>query len=156
MALTAPSVGGYSAFWQTTGDKSPYWMPQSQGRAKDAWHIARFMRGHTTRDAAAALAVLIGAAPGASIDYRMWAVPNAGGPSLPVPQVTGVAELGGLRTAVQPAAVASLNPRVTTAADVTELKKWFSTALLEAGITYPVATGSGGGGKMKAGMSSFV
>ena len=31
--------------------------------------------------------------------------------------------------------------RVTTAADVTELKKWFNNALLASGITYPTTVG---------------
>ena len=43
-----------------------------------------------------------------------------------------------------------------TAADVTELKRWFTAALMEAGITYPTRAGSGGGGMIRGGMSAFA
>ena len=152
MALTAPTVTGYQPFWVLQGDHSPYAMSQNQGRAKDAYFIARRMRGFPTRDATAALAVLIGAVPGTTATNTFTAVPLPPGPTQTVPQVTGITDLGGLRTATTTTAI----NRATTAADVTELKRWFSVVLTEAGITYPTRLGSGGGGMIKSGMSSFV
>jgi hypothetical protein len=152
MSLTAPTVTGYSAFWQITGDKAAYSMSQAQGRAKDAWFVARRMRGFPTRDAVGALAQLIGAAPGGVATNSYSSVPNPLGPTQTVPQVTGVGDLGGLRTSVTSNAI----NRATTAADVTELKRWFSSALVEAGITYPTRLGSGGGSMIRGGMSAFA
>jgi hypothetical protein len=153
MALTAPTVTGWSSFWQLTGDKSLYSMSQSQGRLKDAKFISRQMRSAGGRDAIGALAALIGAAPGGTATNQWGQVANAPSPSLTPPQVTGVTELGGLR----PVVTATGINRVTTAADVTELKKWFNAALLEAGITYPAFLGSSvARGTMHANMPGFM
>lgn len=152
MSLTAPTVTGWAGYWSLYGDKAPYSMSQGQARAKDAWFVARRMRGFPTRDAVGALAVLIGAAPGGVATNSYTAVPNPPGTQLAVPQVTGLTDLGGLRTAVTQTAI----NRATTAADVTELKKWFTAALMEAGITYPTRLGSGGGSMIKGGMSAFA
>ena len=45
--------------------------------------------------------------------------------------------------------------RATTAADITWLSKYFNDKLLEAGITYPTVSGSGGSGKITNGQVRF-
>lgn len=155
MSLTIPQPTGYSAFWQQVGDKSPYSMQISAGqhRAKGAWHVSKLFSKYGTRDARAALAVLIGAAAGTVATNGYTSVPLPAGPSAAVPQVTGITDLGGLRNAVT---IASYN-RTTSTPDVNELKRWFSTALMEQGITQPTALGwTGNAAKLKGGMSSFV
>lgn len=152
MSLTAPTVTGYSGFWNTQGDKTPYSMSQAQGRVKDAWHVSRLFRGYGTKDATAAMAVLLGAAAGTTATGGYTAVPLPPGPQLAVPVVTGITDLGGLRTAV----TLNMINRATTAADVTELKRWFTAQLMEAGITYPTRLGSGGGSMIRGGMSAFA
>lgn len=103
------------------------------------YHIARFFKKRAMADARGALAALIGAAAGGAALVQYAREQGPSGPSQATPQATGVGELGGSRTIET---VDSIN-RVTTAADVTELKKWFSaTALLEAGITYPTVVGN--------------
>src|SRR5215475_7719326 len=111
MALTAPTVTGWSGFWQMQGDKSLYNMPLAQGRDKDAKFISKFMKNAGTRDAIAALATLIGAAPGGVATNQWTQVPNPLGPTKNPPQVTGVGDLGGLRN---PVTVTAIN-RATTA-----------------------------------------
>src|SRR5262245_57524057 len=135
MALTAPTVTGWSGFWQMQGDKSLYNMPLAQNRHKDAKFISKFMRNTGTRDAIGALATLIGAAPGTNAT-NTWTRPRHPlGPAQNPPTVTGIGDFGGN---VPLETVTAIN-RNTTAADVTELKKWFNAALLEAGISYPNA-----------------
>src|SRR5258708_5839298 len=138
MALTAPTVTGWSGYWQMNADKLLYNMSQSQGRVKDAKAISKFMRNANTRDAIGALAALIGAAPGGTATNTWPEIQAPLGPQQTVPTVTGIGDFGGNRTVTT---INGIN-RVTTAADVTELKKWFSAALLEAGITYPTFLGS--------------
>jgi len=154
MSLNLPLPSGYSGFWNTQGDKAPYNMQLAAGqhRAKAAWNISKFIKGYGTRDAKAALAVLIGAAAGTVATNGFTSVPLPPGPSGTVPVPMGLTDLGGLRNAVT---IASYN-RTTSNADVNELKRWFSNALLEAGITYPTRLGPGGGSKLTGGMSSFL
>lgn len=152
MSLIAPTTSGYSAFWQITGDKTAYSMSQSQGRAKEAKNISRFMRNMSTRDAIGALAALIGAAAGGAALNQYPQIAPPLGPQQAVPTVTGIGDFGGNRTITT---ISAIN-RVTTAADVTELKKWFTAALLEAGVTYPTRLGSSvAGGTMHANMPGF-
>ena len=152
MALTAPTITGYSGFWNTTGDNTFVTESLGQTRAKKAWLIAKLFRGTGTRDVRGALAALIGAGAGGTATNQWSRVGNPAGPSMAVPQVTGIGDLGGLRTIETATAI----NRATTAADISELKKWINAStLLEQGITYPTQTGSGGGGMIKGGMSSF-
>ena len=64
MSLTAPTITGYSAFWQLTGDRTPYNFLVSQPRNSAASVIARAMKKQGNRDAIAAIAALIGATAG--------------------------------------------------------------------------------------------
>ena len=121
MSLNIPVPTGYSGFWQTQGDKQPYSMQIAAGqhRAKGAWLTAKLFNKYGTRDAAAALAVLIGAVAGTTATNGFTSTPNPPGPSATVPTVTGLTDLGGLRTAVT---TASYN-RTTSTPDVNELKR---------------------------------
>ena|SRR5215472_423673 len=151
--LTAPTVTGWSGFWQMQGDHSLYSMSQSQGRFKDSKLIARNIKAAGGRDVQAALATLIGAAPGGTATNQWSEVSNPLGPTQSPPQVTGVGDLGGNRAIVTTTAI----NRATTAADVTELKKWFNNALLEAAITYPAVLGPQvARGMMHANMPGFA
>lgn len=137
MSLTAPTVTGYSPFWQLVGDRTAYSMALAQARAKRAYHISKYTRSMGTRDAIGALAALIGAAAGGTATNQ-WARVKHPGANQTVPLPTGIGDFGG-NVVIE--TITAIN-RATTAADITELKKWFNTALLEAGITYPTATGS--------------
>jgi hypothetical protein len=144
MSLTAPTVTGYSPFWSNVlSPNQPqggtYSMDAAKARAKAAYHVARMFKKRGMADARGALAVLIGAVSGTTADVHYNRVAAPTGPDTTVPVATGVGALGGSRTIET---VYSIN-RASTAADITELKKWFSpTALLEAGITYPTTTGN--------------
>jgi len=137
MSLTAPTITGYSAFWQLTGDRTPYNFLVSQPRNSAASVIARAMKKQGNRDAIAAIAALIGATAGGTATATHKVVSNPLGPSNTVPGVMALTALGGNRTIDT---ATDIN-RVTTAADVTELKKWFNNALLASGITYPTTVG---------------
>lgn len=141
MALTTPTVTGYSAFWSNVMLNQPEGNTYSMnsGRYSVPYHVARLFKKRAMADARGALAVLIGAAAGTTATVQWAREAGALGPSRTVPQATGVGELGGNRT-IETAT--SIN-RASTAADVTELKKWFSpTSLLEAGITQPTVAGN--------------
>lgn len=151
MSLTAPTVTGWSGFWQMNGDRLPYSMPLNQARSALAYRIARISKRNQLREPMAALAALIGAAAGGTATKTHLYVGSPPGPRTAVPGVTSIGDYGGNRNIVTHTDI----NRATTAADVTELKKWFSDALLEAGITYPTVVGSGGGGKLVNGVVSF-
>ena len=150
MSLTAPTNSGYSGFWNAVGDRTTYTPTLAQSRAKRAKHISKWMRSTGTRDVIGALAALIGATAGgtATNQWRRIAHPGA---NQTVPLPTGIGDFGGNRVIE---VVTAIN-RTTTAADIAELKKWFNASLLEAGITYPTMTGSGGGGKVSNGTVYF-
>jgi len=107
-------------------------MDGSKARAKGAYAIARLMNKGGMRDARGALAALIGAAAGGTAlnNFKRVAAPTV------VPTTIGA--FAGNRVIDS---VDAIN-RVTTAADVTELKKWFAQGLLESGITYPTVVGN--------------
>lgn len=142
MSLTAPTVTVYSAFWSnllspTLGTGS-YSMDQSKARAKGAYAIARLMNKGGMRDARGALAALIGAASGGTAANTYTRRKSPGATNTIVPGVTGFGAFGGN---IGMESIDAIN-RATTAADITELKKWFAQALLESGITYPTAVGN--------------
>lgn len=114
--------------------------------------IARIFKRNTYRGINALMIQLIGAAAGgtATATHKQVGAPNTG-PEAAVPQVTGIGDFGGNRDIET---VTDIN-RVTTAADITWLEKYFDNKLLEAGITYPTVRGSGGGGKIVNGNTRF-
>lgn len=143
MSLIAPTVSGYSAFWSNVlSPNQPqggtYSMSLAQARAKNAYHVARLFNKGGMRDARGALAALIGAAAGgtATNAYKRRLSPTSANSTVPV--ATGFGDFGG---AIAVENVDAIN-RATTAADITELKKWFAQGLLESGITYPTVAGN--------------
>lgn len=151
MSLVAPTVTGWSGFWQMNGDLLPYSMSAAQARSGSAYRIARFVHKDENRDAIGALAALIGAAAGGAALNQYRRVQPPAGPSSTVPVPTSIGDFGG---SIPVETVSAIN-RITTAADVTELKKWFSTALLEQGITQPTVAGFTRGGNQIAGTGQF-
>lgn len=146
MSLTTPTVTGWSGFWNTESDRAPYSMMSGQARANAANYLAKFMKRGSTRAERAAFAALIGAASGDTATATHKIVSSPAATSGTVPQATGIGDLGGVRTVNT---FTDIN-RATTAADITELKKWVSNdALLEAGITYPTVTGPNIAGGMQ-------
>lgn len=136
MSLTTPTVTGWSGFWANIiSPNQPqggtYAFQTGQARAKMAYHVARLFNKRGMGDARGALAALIGAAAGGAADVHWTRRVAPAGP-------TDFGDFGGNITLET---VYNIN-RVTTAADVTELKKWFAQALLEAGITYPTTVGN--------------
>lgn len=144
MALTVPTVTGYSAFYELTGDKIPYTptsVAQKGMRSPLERQITKLFRRNQLRDVVAAALALNGAAAGAgtaSSTYKRVQVPD--GPALSTPQVTNIDDFQGNRSIET---VTVIN-RTTTADDETYIDTLYSTALLEAGITYPTVVGSGG------------
>lgn len=140
MALTTPTVTGYSPFWANilVPSQGPGTYSMNSGRASMPYHTARLFNKRSMADARGALAVLIGAVAGTTADVHWSREQGPPGPSASTPQATGVGELGGNR----PIEVAYSINRASTAADITELKKWFAQNLLESGITYPTVTGN--------------
>lgn len=137
MSLTAPTVTGYSGFWQTTGDKQAYNMSLALGRSPVSKRVARNFARRGVGDVRAALAVLIGAAAGVTATGTFRQVSAPANPELNPPQVSSIGDFGGNRVIDT---ITQIN-RATTAADVTELKRWFNNTLLEQGITYPTTVG---------------
>jgi len=151
MSLTAVTVSGWSGFWQMEGDMQPYAFQSSQNRAVQANIIAKYINKRSVGDARAALAALIGASAGGTATETFTQVGNPAANSGSVPTPPTIGELGGVRPVVT---ITQIN-RATTSADVTELKKWFSDALLESAITYPTATGLTQGGNQVGGTGRF-
>lgn len=152
MSLTAPTVTGYSPFWQQTGDHLPYSMSQSAARAKAAKRIAYQFNRRSAGDAQEALLTLLGAAAGGAALKQFKQISAPSGPEATVPAVTSIGDFGGNRTIDTITQI----DRVTTAADITELTKWINAALLEAGITYPTASGGVASQGMRVGVNSFA
>lgn len=151
MSLTTATVSGWSGFWQMEGDDSPYAFLSSQNRASQANIIAKYMNKRSVADAKAALAVLIGAVAGTTATATYPQIQGPTGPRDTTPRAGSVGDMGGVR----PIATITQINRATTAADVTELKKWFNNTLLESGITYPTALGLTQGGNQVNGTGRF-
>lgn len=152
MSFTTTTVTGFSGFWNLTGDRTTYSMSQSQARAKVAKHISKFMRGGGVKDARAMFNALIGAAAGGAVSATNVQISAPNGPEAAVPQVSSIGDFGGNRV-IDAVSVISRN---STAADVTELKRWVAnSALREAGITYPTVVGLSQGSQIVAGVNRF-
>lgn len=154
MSLTFPTVTGYSAFWELNGDKVPY-APISRAqrgmRSPLERHLARTFKRNQLRELVEVMITLNGAAAGqaALATYPRRQAPA--GPSATVPVVTGIGDLGGA-VAIETVTVID---RVTTAADETYVDDILNNNLLEASISYPTVSGSGGGGKGHNGTIEF-
>lgn len=156
-----PTVTGYQAFWNNiltrqNGDSaSTYAFPtaaQNGGRTPLDSQLARILKRNTYRGFNELFLTLLGAAAGdtaAATHKQVGAPVNATGST--VPGVSGIGDFGGNRVVDT---ITDVN-RATTAADITWLSKYFNDKLLEAGITYPTVSGSGGSGKITNGQVRF-
>ncbi len=154
MAITLPTVTGYSAFWQTTGDKVPYAMTpiaNGGGRSPLESRLARILARNQLRALNAVWTALTGAAAGgtATSTYKRVAAPV--GPDAAAPVPTQIDALGGNRVIETVTAI----DRATTAADEAYVKDILDGDLLERTITYPTVSGSGGSGKIVNGVVTF-
>lgn len=156
-----PTVTGYQAFWasilskQNGDDASGYAFPtaaQNGGRTPLDSQLARIFKRNTYRGFNELFLTLLGAAAGdtaAATHTQVGAPANATQAS--TPGVSSIGDFGGNRVIDT---VTDIN-RATTAADITWLSKYFDNKLLQAGITYPTVSGSGGSGKLVNGSVRF-
>lgn len=154
MAITLPTVTGYSAFWQTTGDNQPYAMTpiaNGGGRSPLESKLARIFARNQLRPLVAVMLALNGAAAGgaASSTYKRAQSPT--GPDAATPTVTQIDALGGNR----PIETVTAISRNTTAADEAYVDDLLDGDLLERTISYPTVAGSGGSGKIVNGVVTF-
>lgn len=134
MSVTNPTVTGYSAFWQQTGDMKAYAPFDNRAptsgflgwRSKLEWQIAKLADKQQFREINALFDALIGAAAGGTATKTYARVAPAVSTSATVPSATGVADLGGL----VPIETVTVINRATTAADVAYLKSMFNTDML--------------------------
>lgn len=159
-ALVLPTITGYSPFWANVlttnnGDSATTYQfpPVTQNGARPPMdsQLARILKRNTYRAMNEVFLTLIGAAAGSAAvaDHKVVSSPT--GPEASVPQVTSIGDFGGNRDIET---ITDIN-RNTTAADITWISKFFDNKLLEAGLTYPTVSGSGGGGKITAGVNRF-
>jgi hypothetical protein len=156
-----PTVTGYQAFWaniltrQNGDDASTYAFPtaaQNGGRTPLDSQLARILKRNTYRGFNELFLTLLGAAAGdtaAATHAQVGAPANA--TQSATPGVSSIGDFGGNRVVDT---ITDVN-RATTAADITWLSKYFNNKLLEAGITYPTVSGSGGSGKITNGQVRF-
>lgn len=120
MAVTVPTVTGWSSFWQQTGDSIPYAVlsRSAQGwRSKLEWELARVLNRNQMREIRELSLTLLGAAAGDTALSTYKRVSSPTNTNLAVPEAIGVGDLGGSRTIDT---ITVIN-RVTTAADITYL-----------------------------------
>ena len=154
MSLTLPTVTGYSAFWQTTGDRVPYAMtPQANGGGRSPLEskLARIFARNQLRELVAAMVALNGAAAGGTATSTYKRVQPPTGPDATSPVVTAIDALGGARSIE----TVTVIDRATTAADEAYIDDILDGDLLERTISYPTVVGSGGGGKLVNGTVTF-
>lgn len=158
MALTLPTVTGYSAFWENTGDTrayAPTSVAQKGYRSPLERQLAKLFRRNQLRSLVAVMTALNGAVAGgtATASYKRVKAPAL--PSAGTPQPTYIGEMAGNRTIETQTDIS----RVTTSADVTYINDITGINLLEAEMattTYPVdSSGNGGGGKLNNGAVSI-
>jgi hypothetical protein len=159
-ALVLPTVTGYSPFWANVltpgnGDSATTYAfpPVTQNGARPPMdsQLARILKRNTYRAMNEAILTLLGAAAGSTAEATHKVVSAPTGPEAATPTVSSIGDFGGNRDIET---ITDIN-RATTAADVTWISKFFDNKLLEAGISYPTVSGSGGGGKITAGVNRF-
>lgn len=134
MSVRNPTVTGYSAFWQTTGDMKQYApfnnLAPTTGflgwRSKLEWQVAKILNKQQMREIKALMNGLIGAAAGSNVTKTYARVQAPGNPSATIPLTTGVADLGGLI----PIETITVINRNTDANDVTYLKSMTNNDML--------------------------
>lgn len=147
MTIPAPTVTGYSGMFNLTGDRAGYSMltaTQGGNRGRtEKWISKLLSRRQQMQPLRLLMKTLNGAAAGSSASVTLQRVDaQATDPS----NQTGIAALGGNRVT---SAVSLIN-RVTTAADVTYINQILDQRFGLAIASYPVVSGSGGGGKLGA------
>lgn len=159
-ALVLPTITGYSPFWANVlstgnGDSATTYAfpPVTQNGARPPMdsQLARILKRNTYRAMNEAILTLLGAAAGSTAEATHKVVSAPTGPEGSTPTVTSIGDFGGNR---EIETITDIN-RATTAADITWISKFFDNKLLEAGITYPTVSGSGGGGKLVNGVNRF-
>lgn len=148
--------GGYSGLLERSGNgnEGSYSFPtaaQNGARNPQDKLLARIFKRNGYRGINELFLTLIGATAGSTALATHKQVGSPAGPSGTTPTVTSITDLGGDRTIET---VTDVN-RATTAADITWISKYFNDKLLEAGLSYPTLSGSGGGGKIVNGVPSF-
>ena len=146
-----PTVTGYSGLFNNllqrpNGADASFSFPtaaQNGARQPQDKLVARVFKRNGYRGINAVFTALIGAAAGGAASASHKQVGSPAGPNATTPAVTGISDLGGLRTIETVTDVS----RVTTAADITWLAKYFNNKLIEAGISYPTFLGPAGGGQ---------
>ncbi len=157
MALSVPTVTGYQGFWSLTGDMLPYAMTTNAaggGRSRLEYRIAALLSREELRDLRAVMLALTGAVAGGTATATFKRVSNPPGPSAATPAVSQIGDFGGNITIDT---ITAIN-RATTAADETYVEDLLDDDLLARSLTpalYPTVVGSGGGGKIINGVSSF-
>ena len=156
-----PTVTGWQGTWSNilnhdNGDSNIRYamITAAQNGARNPQDnlLARVLKRNGYRGLNALFVELIGASTGgtATATHKQVGAP-ANATANTTPGVSSVGDFGGNRVVET---VTDVN-RATTAADVTWLEKYFNNKLLEAGITYPTVSGSGGGGKIVNGATRF-
>lgn len=154
MSVSNPTVTGYSAFWQTTGDNLAYAPFDNRApltgklgwRSKLEWQVAKTFNKNQMRELKELLDTLIGAAAGGTALKTYARVAPAVNTNKTVPEATGVADLGGN----VPIETVTVINRATTAADITYLKSMFNNDMLMASLSLQSdlsGNGAGMGGK---------
>lgn len=156
-----PTVTGWSGLYNaplaipSAGAQTGYSFPtaaQNGARPPMDSQIARIFKRNTYRGINELFLTLLGAAAGDPAAATHKQVGSPTGPEGTVPSVTAIGDFGGNREIETVTDV----DRVTTAADVTWLSKFFNNKLLEAGITYPTFAGPVGGFNGNAGQVNGV
>lgn len=159
-AAIVPTVTGYQPFWANilanpnVDPSITYAFPtaaQNGARPPMDSQLARILKRNTYRGVNELFLTLIGTASGSAAlaQHKVVSAPTA--TEATAPQVTSIGDFGGNRDIET---IDDVN-RNTTAADITWISKFFNDKLLEAGITYPTVSGSGGSGKITNGQIRF-
>lgn len=154
MSVRNPTVTGWSSFYQMTGDFLPYApfnnLAPTTGflgwRSKLEWQIAKLLNKNQMREIKALMFGLTGATSGANVTKTYSRVQAPSGPSQATPDVTGVADLGGL----VPIETVTVINRNTDANDVTYLKSMMNNDMLMRGLSLQSdlsGNGAGFGGR---------
>jgi hypothetical protein len=158
MSTRNPTVTGFSGFWDLTGDLNPYKpfnnLAPTTGflgwRSKLEWQIAKLLNKQQMREIKALMFGLTGAVSGANVTKTYARVQAPSGPSAATPEVTGVADLGGL----VPIETITVINRNTDANDVTYLKSMMNNDMLMRGMSLQVDI-SGNGANSRASQLGF-
>lgn len=149
MSVTFPTMSGYSAFWERTGDLVPYSplaRAQQGWRSKLEWQLSQLFAKQQMREIKELMYTLVTGAVGDTALATYARVQPPTDPSAATPAVTGVGDLGGNR----PIETVTVINRATTAADITYLQDILNGEMQPGPSSLTLvadAGGNGGGGK---------